>query len=297
MGKRMCTNHTRQIGMIRLCLLSGALGLFIFSCASKPDAFKDIDEAVSRNNFEGGIASIRKGQEAKKPLYPEKNVVSLYLDKGLLEHYAGNYQNSSEDLQEAERFIEEAFTKSVTAGVSSFIANDNTKEYPGEDFEDIYLNVFNAFNYYNRGDLEGALVEIRKLSQSSGKLDMLSRKYEAARKSAGGWVMEQLKKLGFAINLQLPQGNPVNFSNSALARYLAALFYLGEGDTDSARIEFEQLAEAFGNTKIYPYKVPQAVRDAQNVPGGKARLNIIGFSGLSPIKEEKHYSSIFPFFT
>jgi hypothetical protein len=61
------------------------------------------------------------------------------LDKGLLEHYVGNYRDSSQDLENAERLIQDTFTKSVTAGIASYIANDNTKEYPGEDYEDIYL--------------------------------------------------------------------------------------------------------------------------------------------------------------
>jgi hypothetical protein len=43
----------------------------------------------------------------------------------------------------------------------------------------------------------------------------------------------------------MPKGKPVDFSNSALARYLSALFYLSDGNTDGARIEFEQLQAAF----------------------------------------------------
>jgi len=278
------------------------LHVLIFFCAATVTAqkvnsgtYKDIDSAVSKNNFEEGINVIKKGQEGKKPLYPESNAISLFLDKGLLEHYAGNYSNSSEDLQEAERLISEAFTKSITAGIASYIANDNTKDYAGEDFEDIYLSVFNALNYYNRGYIEDALVEIRKLSIPNGKLDILSRKYEEGQRSAGDWALEQLDKiLGIKMAPELPQGNPVNFSNSALARYLAALFYLGEGNEDSARIEFEQLIKAFTNTKIYTNSIPNAVAETQNVPKGKARLNIIGFSGLSPVKEENIFSSNLP---
>jgi hypothetical protein len=273
------------------------LAFLFFSCASASSAYKRIDNAVYQNDFERGIAEIIIGQEKKRPIYPEKNAVSLFLDKGILEHYAGNYSSSSRDLENAERLIQEAFTKSITAGIASYIANDNTKEYPGEDYEDIYLNVFNALNYYHSNNLEEAMVEIRKITMSSGKLDLLSRKYEEGNKFATQHLLETLHRIGFMANLELPRGEPVVFSDSALARYLSALFYQGQGKKDDARIEFSRLYAAFAdNPKIYYHPIPKSVEDVQNVPQGKARLDVICFTGLSPVKEEKIYNQYFPFF-
>jgi hypothetical protein len=287
----MTKNNTRVISLL------ACLGFLFFSCATKPEAYRDIDYAVDRNDFEEAIEAIKKGQEKSRPIYPEKNAISLFLDKGLLEHYAGNYANSSQDLQEAERLIEEAFTKSITADLASYILNDNTKEYPGEDFEDIYINVFNALNYYNRGNLEGAMVEIRKLTLSSGKLNMLERKYVNANRSANDGMENTLNDFGVSMNDALPQGGAVNYSNSALARYLSALFYLGDRDADGFRIEMEQLQAAFAsNRKIYYHPFPKSIADVRTVPDGKTRLNVIGFTGLSPIKEEGTFYQFFPFF-
>ncbi len=288
------------VHVIRSSVLLCGLSLLVLSCATK-DPYKDVDMAVEQNDYELGIDAIIQAQESKKPLYSENNAISLFLDKGILEHYAGRYADSSQDLQDAERMIEEAYTKSISADVASYIANDNTKEYAGEDFEDIYINVFNALNYYNDGNIEGALVEIRKLTESSGKLSLLAQKYEGKGPNAGEWVLEQLNSIGFSITPELPQGQSVNFSNSALARYLSALFYLGDGNTDGARIEFEQLAAAFAaNPKIYneanSANIMKSVEDVNNTPDGKARLNVIGFSGLSPVKEEGLFAQHFPFF-
>ena len=277
--------------------LLACVGILFFSCATKPEVYGGIDQAVDKNEFAAAVEALKKGQEGKKPIYPEKNAVSLRLDKGLLEHYAGNYAESSQDLQEAERLIQEAFTKSVTQEFTSYIANDNTKEYPGEDYEDIYLNIFNALNYYNKGDVDGAMVEIRKITLSSGKLDMLSRKYEEGQKSAGDGAMAALKKLGFNINPDLPQGDPMQFSDSALARYLGALFYQAQGNADSARIEFARIPTAFSsNPKVYKNPIPAVVAGVQNIPQGQAPLHVIGFTGLSPIKEEQEFKQYFPFF-
>jgi len=279
------------------CFFFPALAFLFFSCASASRVYKSIDNAVYKNDFERGIAEIIIGQEKNKPIYPENNAVSLFLDKGLLEHYAGNYSSSSRDLENAERLIREAFTESISAGIASYIANDNTKEYPGEDYEDIYLNVFNALNYYHNNNTEEAMVEIRKITMSSGKLDLLSRKYEEGRNLAAQYLLESLHSIGFMAKLELPRGEPVVFSDSVLARYLSALFYQGQGKEDDARIEFSRLSAAFkGNPKIYYHPIPNSVGDAQNVPEGKARLNVIGFAGLSPVKEEKIYNQFFPFF-
>ena len=274
-----------------LCVLLTALTL---SCATSSKAFREIDNAVWQADFVAAVDAIKTGQQRKGAVYSESNAILLYLDKGLLEHYAGNYQTSSGDLQYAERLIEEAYTKSITESFFSYIINDNTKNYPGEDFEDIYINVFNALNYYNRGSLEGALVEIRRLNQSSGKLDMLARKYEYTDPNTGASLNDMVQReTGVS---QMPETKSVNFSNSALARYLGALFYQGAGNADAARIEFDQVQRAFRtNNNIYRHPVPSAVEAARNIPPGKARLNIISFAGLSPLKEEKHIVHFLPF--
>jgi len=276
--------------------ISGAffLALMALSCATSASAYLAIDQAVGHADYASAIDAVVRGQEGRNPVYNTKNAISLFLDKGLLEHYAGNYADSSNDLQRAERLIEEAYTKSISENFFSYILNDNTKEYPGEDFEDIYINVFNALNYYNRGNIEGALVEIRKLTMSSGKLDMLSRKYDYVDPNTGKSLNEMAQaETGIS---EMPQTKQVNFSNSALARYLSALFYLGEGNIDAARIEYDQLLAALSNRNIYRTPIPAAIEQARDVPEGLARLNVLSFTGLSPIKQEETISYSFPFF-
>ncbi|MCL2805485.1 MAG: hypothetical protein FWD26_06070 [Treponema sp.] len=280
---------------ITLLLLTVTIAaLLTVSCATKPGAFQEMDFAVEQSNFSGAVEALRRAQEERPVLYNERNAISLFLDKGLLEHYAGNYLESSEDLQNAERLIEEAYTKSVTQNFMSYIINDNTREYPGEDFEDIYLNVFNALNYFNRGSLEGALVEIRKLSMSSGKLDTLALRHEHNDPETGSSMSDTARKQTGVT--QMPDAVASNFSNSALARFLGALFFQAARNTDSARIEFSQIPRAFSaNREVFKHPIPRAVDEAQNVPAGKARLHILSFTGLSPIKEEQKILHNLPF--
>jgi hypothetical protein len=280
-----------QLNKILAILLLAPLAV---SCATKSTEYSEMDSAVDQTEFNAAVDQLERGQRRKRPIYTEGNSISLFMDKGLLEHYAGNWQDSSDDLQNAERMIDEAYTKSITQGFFSYIANDNTRDYPGEDFENIYINIFNSLNYYNRGNMESALVEIRKLTTTSGKLDMLARRYEYTDPESGKSLTDMVQnETGIS---QMPETRTTSFSNSALARYLSALFYQGSGNTDAARIEFDQVQRAFNtNDTIYKFPVPQAVQQARTVPQGKARLNIIGFAGLSPIKEESQTSFPLPF--
>ena len=248
----------------------------LFSCATT-EHFAQVDDSVSKEKYSESVATL---ESLKSRIYnPARDTVLYYLDRGMLSHYAGKYEESSELLQNGERAIEEAFTKSITRGAGSFVVNDNVLEYAGEDYEDIYINAFNALNYYHRGDLDGAMVEIRRMNI---KLTALETKYDTARTDL------QRQALADGVSASDIPSNPdapSKFSNSALARYLGMLFYRQDGQRDSARIDRENLQLAFANApNVYRHPVPSSISDELEIPDGHARLNIIAFSGLSPVK-------------
>jgi tetratricopeptide (TPR) repeat protein len=263
--------------MKRIVVLAAGC-LAFFSCATRPDVYKDIDNHIGINAYDQAVGTIAADQESKKPIYPKKNLIMYYLDKGVVEYYAGKYSESTADLEEAERLIAEAYTKSVSAAIGSFIINDNTKDYPGEDYEDLYTNVFSALSYYHQDDIEGAGVEIRQMTE---KLVKLSDKYADDSSKAQ-------ESLGENRNMVLPSGKPVQISDSALGRYLSALIYRSVGDTDNARIDIEAIGTAYAKApNVYKNSPPAWINDELTVPPGQARLNILAFAGLSPVKEEE----------
>jgi hypothetical protein len=263
----------------KLCLnifssLSTAL-LLLCSCASSR-SFTAIDGEVDRSRYDASIGLLEKNRNS---LYTGRDSILYYLDKGMLCHYAGLYADSSQLLQDGERAIEDAFTKSVSQVISTFLINDNVRDYEGEDYEDIYINAFNALNYYHRGNSEGAMVEIRRMTS---KLQHLSFKYDVALSSL------QQKALEENLSRIPPNPNaPVRFSDSALARYLGMLFYRGAGLRDSARIDRDWLLAAFANSPaVYSHPVPSSISGELEIPRGMARLNVLAFGGLSPVKRE-----------
>jgi len=276
-----------------LIVLSGCATGSVMS--DKMSAHRAVDYSIASGGFSNAVEAIVTAQQSDRPIYDTKNAISLYMDKGMLEYYAGDYRSSAQSLQDAERFITEAFTKSVSDNVASYILNDNTKEYPGEDFEDIYLSVFNSLNYFRQDNLDGALVEVRKLTLPNGKLDMLERKYEAANAKARAENEREIQQA--SAGGSMPEIKHVTFSNSALARYLSVLFYQADKNDDASRIELGQLREAFqSQPTIYKHPLPTAINAIDNIQTEGVRLDILAFVGLSPIKEEKVFTQNFPFF-
>jgi hypothetical protein len=277
--------------------------LFCLSCASKgaftdrTALYRNLDRAIYMGSFEGGIAHIIQLQANNSPLYDSRNAVSLFIDKGMLEFYAGRHRDSANSLQNAERLIAEAFTRSITENFLSYIVNDNTREYPGEDFEDIYISVFNALNYFHMRNIDGALVEVRKLTIPNGKLCILERKYNRGNNLIQSSASVELSAANANPETTPPPSKRVTFTNSALARYLSVLFYQAEGNPDAVRIEIAQLRSAMADQpRFYRQGVPDTVEKLQqNVPG-QARLDILSFTGLSPVKEEQIFHVFWPFF-
>ncbi len=257
---------------LRRTIAVGALGavLLLSGCASTRNTlFVEIDDASRAGDFPRAVELTEENQDR---LYGNRDGVLFYLDTGMLHHYAGNFQVSTQRLSEAERLIEEYFTRSVRQAAASLLLNDNQLDYAGEDFEDIYLNVFNALSFISMGNPEGAFVEIRRISN---KLNLLEDKYQGL---AAGYNQSDEKDGGPAI-----QPGTSRFYNSALARYLSLVMYRAAGNYDGVRIDWQQMQEAF-NRQSNLYTFPMPLTAEVMTPPADARLSVLAFTGRSPIK-------------
>ncbi|MDR0411258.1 MAG: hypothetical protein LBH75_04705 [Treponema sp.] len=247
------------------------VGLTGVSCSST-NPYARVDGAVSVGDYRRAETLL---EENKTYIYNSRNDRILYeLDKGVLAHYAGEYDASIELLQNGEQDITDAYTQSIMKLTASAIVNDNSKNYDGEDYEDVYINAFNALNYYHKGDMEGAVVEIRRMNEKLAYLETKYSDLEARMNTIDRRVQSQ----GLFSS---------KFANSALGRYLGVLFYRSNGDVDDARIDRDWLIAAYDNAPdVYTFPVPGSLEEELDIPTGKARLNILAFTGLSPVKQE-----------
>jgi hypothetical protein len=254
----------------------GALVLFLSCAAGNP--YREADSHAQQGDYQRSLEIIEKD---KKSFYRDKDAILYYLDAGMLNHYTADYRRSTELLQEGERAIEAAYTRSITMEIATYITNDTAQEYAGEDYEDVYLNAFNALNYYHENKLEDAMVEIRRMNN---KLAFLASKYGII---VDRMQQEALSSEGREIPPD-PSAGQSTFTNSALARYLGMLFYRGNGNPDDARIDRDQIRIAFANSpSVYSYPPPKSLDEELSVPAGKARFNVVAFSGSAPVKEEE----------
>lgn len=254
---------------LRAAFAAGAL-LSLASCmTTRNSLFVDADARFAARDYAGGAKAL--DGPASDEIYRSKDQVLRYLDTGMLYHMAGQPEESSERLSEAERLIEDNYTKSVTNAAASFLVNDYQLEYFGEAYEDLYLNVFKSIDYIRRDQFDGAFVEIRRVGN---KLNLLEDKYGQLASS-----MNSSKEAKGKV-----KAAKTEFHNSALARYLSMLLYRADGQIDNAGIDQKKLKEAFdAQPHVYPFACPPV--DDYLKPTAKARLDVIGFTGRSPLKK------------
>jgi uncharacterized protein len=239
------------------------------SLSTSTSQYKGTDEKLALRDYDTAIKQI---EAAKDKQYKEKDKVLYFLDLGMLYHYDQQYAKSNELLTQAENSIEDLYTKSISRAALSLMLNDNVLEYSGEDYEDIYVNVFKALNYLELNQFDEAFVEIRRINL---KLSVLEDKY---------------KKLADELNkspdkkIEITAGTN-KFYNDALGRYLSMLLYRTEGKLDDARIDYNKIQEAFVLEKnIYSFQQPDLSKSLE-YENGKAKVNIISFIGKSPVKK------------
>ncbi len=179
------------------------LGLLLSGCASYQSRVKN-----ARQYFEGGLyeSSIN---ELKPLADKEGGDQFLYLvDLGTVYLNAGKYKEAIATFHRADRLAEINDYTSITEEAATVLLNDDVKEYRGEDFEKILVNVYLAIAYTLNNQWEDALVECRKVNH---KLDLMIREG------------------------QLP------YERNAFAKYLAALLFEARGEYNDAFVDYRQL--------------------------------------------------------
>jgi hypothetical protein len=251
------------------------LSMVLVSCSSVIDL-----SSTQRLYREGDFSRAYQSLMAKQDMIlSQQGALILNLDGGMLSHMDGNWKVSNSMLSVSEREIQDKYTQSITANIGSFIVNDNTKEYPGEDYEDIYINVFKALNYTQLGEDEDALVELRR---SIEKQAFLKSKYEVQGQKVSSYAEEQ------GVDAVGNGTYSTSFSSSALANYLAMVIARGSNDANTFSYSLKQVTSSFQTQpELYPFPLPSSlIAESEPVEKGKVRLNLVAFNGLAPEKRE-----------
>ncbi len=127
-----CSNYVRRSTAIRGALATGAYDAAL-------DQVADID--------------------------PSNSLLLLLYEQGMVLHCQGDYAASNLALSRAEAVLDALHTRSVTRGLASMAVSETIEQYRGEPFEAVFANYYKILNYLALGDVDGAMVECRRVNR------------------------------------------------------------------------------------------------------------------------------------
>lgn len=152
----------------KLLYLLGLLVLFS-GCATWHNRTAAFQTAVSKGEFEQADKLLHKDKQMAR----SKNRILLYLNQGYVDFMLNRYKESNAAFEQAEMLMDE-MRRHPAAQAASLLSNPQILPYKPEDFEIIMVNFYKAMNYLQMGEMEEALVEVRKINI---KLNQLNDKY------------------------------------------------------------------------------------------------------------------------
>ncbi len=152
--------------------------------------------------------------EEKQKEYGPNRQLLYYLDSGMINMECGFYEKSNKSFHAAEDLAEKLWTKSISKEAASFLLNDYTIPYAGEDYERALINLFSAINYAMLKEYDEALVECRKLDAN---LSVFNEKYDEKNV----------------------------YKEDAFGRYLSGTIYESTGNIDDAFIDYYKAFETY----------------------------------------------------
>jgi len=193
-------------------------------CATFSDTIQSTERSLAQQQPKAALAAYEK-------LKPNPADRVLYLmNTGMLERMSGDYDASTQTLEQTKRQIEDLRALSLREQALSVTVNDATKSFVGEDYERVMVNNFLALNYLERGQLDAARVEALQV-------DILLR--EKQQRTA--------------------KNNP--YAEDAFSRYLTGIIYEDEGEWSDAMIAYRKAYEAYNRQlKSFGVGMPETLK-------------------------------------
>ncbi|MBI5430002.1 MAG: hypothetical protein HY938_06030 [Nitrosomonadales bacterium] len=193
------------VAACRIVLLLGALALA--GCASYSDSFGVVERNLSSRQYDAALQDIEKEADSKtgRALY--------LLNKGMVLRMKRDFTGSNQALEAAKAEMERLYAASVSENALSFVVNDATVSYAGDDYEQVLVHLYMALNYLELGQPGDARVEALQ-------------------------VDIKLREIGEKI-----PGN--KFTEDALSRYLTGMIYEDLGEWSDAMIAYRKAYEAY----------------------------------------------------
>ncbi len=182
-------------------LFTIVVGVSLVGCATYQNKVDDARRLLTTDPI--------KAAEKLKPLAEEEGRDQLVylLDYATALQTAGKFEESVRVFLKAEKLADLKDYHSVSNVVGSLALSEEMVQYKGEDFEKVLINNMNAMNFLAMGQLDEALVEVRRVNEKLYKLKMDGKK---------------------------------DFNQSPLAFYLGAIIWESDRKFDDAYIAYKK---------------------------------------------------------
>ena len=192
---------------VALLLAALALGGALSGCATYSESFGTIQHNLAAGRYDAALQDIEKqtGSKTDRVLY--------LLNKGMVLRMKRDFAGSNESLEAAKAEMERLYAASVSENSLSFVVNDATVSYAGDDYEQVLVHLYMALNYLELGQPEDARVEALQ-------------------------VDIKLREIGE----KTPEDR---FTEDAFSRYLTGMIYEELGERSDAMIAYRKAYDAY----------------------------------------------------
>ena len=198
------------------------LALVISGCAAGLD-YQTLGNHMRSGNCAAAVEYLEKNRRS----YGMNAELIYLMDSAMVNMMCRKYEQSNQYLHRAEELAQKLWTRSLTLAAASFLLNDYTKPYAGEDFEKALINLFSSLNYLQSGKFQDALVECRRLDT-----------------------------LLTALNAKYDEKNV--YKEDAFGRYISGMLYEADRNPDEAYIDYFKSFHAYQDYgKYYGTPMPR----------------------------------------
>lgn len=147
------------------------------------------------------------------------------MERGTLLYLNGDYADCQASFAEAERVVEDLYTKSISREIGRLLINDATQEYRGELYERVWIHYYRALAYLATDERQSAAVE-------------------------GRAAIEDLRRLA-------DEGSDeAKYRNDPFLQYFSGLLYELDGEPNDAWIAYVQAERLYRAGDVYGVTAP-----------------------------------------